>query len=114
VVHHQIHRHQRLDLLGVLAQALAVLRMAARSASSGTPVKSCSTTRDTTNGISSLRAAFGRPLGQLLHMLCRDLAPIAVAQHRFEHDANRHGQPWDLRKLLGQRRQRIELAFFAL
>ena len=31
--------------------------MAARSASSGTPVKSCSTTRATTKGISSLRSA---------------------------------------------------------
>jgi hypothetical protein len=37
----------------------ATLRIAARSASSGTPVKSCSTTRATTNGISSVRAAFG-------------------------------------------------------
>ncbi len=34
-------------------------RIAARSASSGTPVKSCSTTRETTNGISSLRTPFG-------------------------------------------------------
>ena len=37
----------------------ATLRIAARSASSGTPVKSCSTTRATTKGISSLRGAFG-------------------------------------------------------
>jgi hypothetical protein len=35
------------------------LRIAARSHSSGTPVKSCSTTRATTNGISSVRGAFG-------------------------------------------------------
>ncbi len=35
----------------------ATLRIAARSASSGTPVKSCSTTRATTNGISSTRSA---------------------------------------------------------
>ena len=37
----------------------ATLRIAPRSASSGTPVKSCSTTRATTKGISSLRGAFG-------------------------------------------------------
>src|SRR5215217_2243453 len=36
--------------------------MAARSASSGTPVKSCSTTRATTNGISSVRSAVGPQL----------------------------------------------------
>ena len=33
--------------------------MAARSASSGTPVKSCSTTRATRKGISALRSAVG-------------------------------------------------------
>ncbi len=37
----------------------ATLRIAPRSASSGTPVKSCSTTRATTNGISSVRASLG-------------------------------------------------------
>ncbi len=38
----------------------ATLRIAARSASSGTPVKSCSTMRATTNGISAVRSASGR------------------------------------------------------
>ena len=49
------------DFTGVplLPNRAAVLRMAARSASRGTPVKSCSTTRATTNGISSLRSATG-------------------------------------------------------
>ncbi|MCY1165646.1 hypothetical protein D9M73_55570 [compost metagenome] len=45
--------------LGFLPSLSATLRMAARSASNGTPVKSCSTTRETTNGISCVRAAFG-------------------------------------------------------
>ena len=43
---------------GFLPIALATVRIAARSASSGTPVKSCRTTRATTNGISSSRGAF--------------------------------------------------------
>src|SRR2546427_4350459 len=47
--------------LGFLPSLAAVLRMAARSASSGTPVKSCSTTRDTTKGLSSTRWAWGFP-----------------------------------------------------
>src|SRR5450830_1122810 len=42
---------------GFLPSLLATLRIAARSASSGTPVKSCSTTRATTKGISSVRSA---------------------------------------------------------
>ncbi len=45
--------------LASLPMAAATLRMAARSTSSGTPVKSCSTTRATTKGISSLRVALG-------------------------------------------------------
>src|SRR3989344_251431 len=45
--------------LGFLPSFTATLRMAAKSAKSGTPVKSCSTTRETTNGISSVRAALG-------------------------------------------------------
>ena len=53
------------------------------------------------------------PLGQLFHMLCRDLAPIAVAQQPDSRTTESIREAWDLRKLLGQRRQRIELAFFA-
>src|SRR3989344_3914982 len=45
--------------LGFLPRPSATLRMAARSASRGTPVKSCSTTRATTKGISSVRMAWG-------------------------------------------------------
>ena len=48
--------------LGFLPIFAATLRIAARSASSGTPVKSCSTTRETTKGISSVRSAFGNQL----------------------------------------------------
>jgi hypothetical protein len=46
-------------VFGSRPMSAATLRIAARSASSGTPVKSCSTTRATTKGISSLRGAFG-------------------------------------------------------
>src|SRR4051812_46841347 len=42
---------------GFMPILLATLRIAARSASKGTPVKSCSTTRATTKGISSVRGA---------------------------------------------------------
>src|SRR3546814_9906717 len=45
--------------LGSLPILAATERMAAMSASSGTPVKSCSTTRATTKGISLLRLARG-------------------------------------------------------
>ena len=49
-------------IFGFLPIRCATPRIAARSHSSGTPVKSCSTTRATTNGISSVRGAFGAQL----------------------------------------------------
>ncbi len=44
----------------------ATLRIAARSHSSGTPVKSCSRMRASTNGISSVRAPQGAQLASCL------------------------------------------------
>ena len=46
-------------IFGFLPSRATAERIAARSTSSGTPVKSCSTMRATTNGISSVRRAFG-------------------------------------------------------
>src|SRR6218665_944740 len=91
----------------------AWLRIAARSASRGTPGKSCNNTRATTEGNFILAVGRGRTTGQLPHMLGSDLAAIAVAQHRFEHDADRYRQAPDGGKLPGQRGQTIESALFA-
>ncbi len=52
--------------MGFLPIFAATPRMAARSASSGTPVKSCSTMRASTNGISSVRAAVALQLASCL------------------------------------------------
>ena len=46
-------------ILGFLPSLATAVRMAARSTSSGTPVKSWSTMRATTNGISAVRASVG-------------------------------------------------------
>ena len=60
VIHHQVHRHERFDEFRDSCPSRATAeRIAARSTSSGTPVKSCNTMRATTNGISSVRSAFG-------------------------------------------------------
>ena len=45
-------------IFGFLPSFTTAERIAARSTSSGTPVKSCSTMRATTKGISSVRGAF--------------------------------------------------------
>ena len=60
---------------GSLPARAAAERMAARSASSGTPVKSCRMTRATVNGISSVRAAFGFQLASCLTWSCVTFTP---------------------------------------
>src|SRR5690349_4659441 len=85
-------------VFGLRPISAATLRIAPRSASSGTPVKSCSTTRAATNGISSVR---GDVLGG--HLLA-----VAVAQHALEHDAQRHRQAADGGIGLCELRQREE------
>ena len=67
-------------------------RIAARSTTHGTPVKSCSTTRAGLNGISTCAGARGLPAGERLHVLFRHLVAVAVAQQRFQQHADRIGQ----------------------
>ncbi|MNV28965.1 hypothetical protein D3C71_1201730 [compost metagenome] len=113
VVHHQVHGHQRLDLLGVIAQFHG---HAAHGGQVGQERHAGEVLQhhagDDKRNLVRTRG-IGRPVRKLLHMLGGHLAAIAIAQHRFEHDADRHGQALDLGELLGQRGQRVELAFFA-
>ena len=44
-----------------------------------------------------MRGAGGRPVGELAHVLLGHLLAVAVAQHRLQHDADRHRQARDLR-----------------
>ena len=46
-------------ILGFLPSLATAVRIAAKSTSNGTPVKSCSTMRATTNGISAVRVPVG-------------------------------------------------------
>ena len=53
----------------------------------------------------------GRPVGQLPDVLFGQFLAVAVAQHRFEHDANRNRQTRNLAHHgLFERRQRMKLA----
>jgi len=54
--------------------------------------------------------AAGRPVGELLDVGRRDLAAVAVAQHRLQDDAKGHRQLVDVGVSLGQFGQREELA----
>ena len=79
-------------IFGSLPRRCTAERIAARSTSSGTPVKSCSTMRATTKGISSVRGALGCHDGQGADRRLRHPLAIAIAQQRLQHEAERHGQ----------------------
>ena len=95
VVHHQVDRHQRLDDLGVLAH---LVRHAAhrgevgqqRHAGEILQHDACHYERDLF-GAWRIRL----PVRQLAHMRLGDLLAVAVAQHRFQHDADRNRQARD-------------------
>ena len=114
VVDDEVHRHERLDRSwGSCPCCCATLRIAARSASTGTPVKSCSTMRARMKGISSVRAPVGLPAGELLHVLLGHLLAVHVAQHALQHDADRDRQALHVGEGLRERRQRVVLAGLA-
>src|SRR5437660_11681678 len=62
-------------ILGSPPRRFTALRIAARSTTSGTPVKSCRTIRATTNGISSLAGFFASHLAKVSTSLPRTFLP---------------------------------------
>jgi hypothetical protein len=70
-------------------------------------VKSCSTIRATTKGISSVRAAFACQEASADRVLGDALA-VAVAQEGLEHQPDRHREPGDVEAGLGQGGERVE------
>ena len=73
-------------------------RIAARSTTAGTPVKSCSSTRAGANEISLLRRALDVPARERLDVGRLDEAAVLVAQQVLEQDLQRKRQAGDLRK----------------
>ena len=55
------------------------------------------------------------PVGQLFDVFFSDFFAVAVTQHRFQYDTNRHWQPGNFNaEFFFQRGQRIELTFFRI
>ena len=66
-------------------------RIAARSTTAGTPVKSCSTTRVGMKG--EIRSGIGRtPARDLLHVILTDVSATRVAEHILEEDPDGDGK----------------------
>ena len=116
MVDDQIDRDERLDTLASRPIFSTADRIAARSTSSGTPVKSCKITRATTNGISSVPLGLRLPRGKLPDaLLAYAFAAVEISQHGFEHYAYRDWQPRDISKTcFFQLLKGIKKAFFPI
>ena len=96
VVDHQVDRHSGLIFFGSPPSRCIAARIAARSTTHGTPVKSCSTTRAGLKGISTLAGDGGVPGGERLHVVFGHHVAVAVAQQRFQQHADRKRQRGDV------------------
>jgi hypothetical protein len=92
VVHHQIHRHQRLDDFGILAElghGAAHRRQIHQQRHAGEILQHDA--RDDERDFR--RARFRRlPVGQFLDIRFADLFAVAIAQHGFQHEADGNRQ----------------------
>ena len=85
-------------------------RMAARSTTAGTPVKSCSSTRAGANEISFCAALFRSHRASASMSAAFDEAAVLVAQQVLEQDLHRERQGGNLGKSRGlERRQAVNL-----
>ena len=110
VVDDQVHRHQRLDGLRVLAHVgrhVAHRRQVGEQRHAG-EVLQHDARDDERNLVDAL--GVGLPARELGHMLGNDLLAVAVAHHAFEDDADRHRQTIHVRIGLRELGQREELA----
>ncbi len=115
VVHHQVHRHQRLDDLRVVALCgggIAHGGEVGQQRHAGEVLQHDA--RDHERDLFGARRV-RLPVRQFAHMLFGHLLAVAVAQHRFQHDADGDGQARDLADACGfQRGQGIQRGLFAV
>ena len=115
MVHHQIHRHQRLDDLGILAQARdggAHRRQIHQQRHAGEILQ-----HDARDDERDFLRAFGvrLPVGQRADVVLGDFFAVAIAQDGFEHEPDGNRQFGD-RADAGffERRQRIKFPRLAV
>ena len=92
MVDDEIDRRERIDALGVAAELAIASRIAARSTTAGTPVKSCISTRAGRNAISRSDLAVLEPGGHRLDVVDRDGAAVFEPHQIFEQHLQRKGQ----------------------
>ncbi len=112
VVHHEIDRNQRLDLLGFPSQALRNAAHRGQVGQQGHAGEILQHHARHDEGNLVLPVGNGLPVRELLHMLGRHLQAIAIAEDGLQNDANGHRQALDGRVLPRQGGKGIELAAF--
>ncbi|MCY1558347.1 hypothetical protein D9M68_952710 [compost metagenome] len=111
VVDHQVDRHQRLDLLGVLAHLLGHVAHRGQVGQQRHPgeVLQHHAGHDERDLVDTLGIRL--PAGELPDVFLGNFLAVAVAQHGFQHDADRYRQAPDVQvQFLRQLRQGIEPA----
>ena len=110
VVDDELDRLQRVDARrGRRPSRATPSRMAARSTTAGTPVKSCSSTRAGVNAISFCPPAGRVPVRERPDVLRRDERAVLVAEQVLEEDLERVRQPRDAREpVLARGRRRLK------
>ena len=95
--------------VGSPPSAFIAARIAARSTTAGTPVKSCSSTRAGMNAISLAGVGLRIPAGERADVRFLDLLAVLVAQQVLEQDAQRERQPPRREPGLLQRGELVDL-----
>ena len=113
VVHHQINWHQWLNELWVFTQLNGHTAHGGQVSEQGHTGKVLQHHARHHKRNFLRPAGIGLPVGQLGNVLGSHALAVAVAQHRFKHDAQGYRQAPDTRKLFGKCWQRIKLAHLA-
>ena len=111
VIDDEIDRDERLDQLWILAEILRDVAHRGEVAQQrhAREVLQHDAGDDEGNFVDAFARRF--PFGELANVLFGDLLAVAVAEHAFQHDPNRHGQPRNVAEArFFECRQRIQLA----
>src|SRR4029077_19077021 len=112
VIDNQINRHERLDDLRVASEPLHSTAHRGEVDNQRNSGEVLQNNARNDEWDLRVRGGFRVPFCKRFNIFASDLFPVAVAQHRFEHNPDAYWQPRNFADLLFfQGRQRIEPAF---
>ena len=96
MIDYQIHGNQWLDVFWILAHFLCNATHGSEVSEQGDTGEVLQHNAGDYEGDFIRTRCIGLPIGELAYVRFGDLFAVAVAQHRFEHDADRYGQSIDI------------------